>query len=173
MEEFLVALAHDVAGEYEQAVAAYERAIMQPQAPVAAFANLSFIYWESVTQQSMVFTNYTAIPLVLSSMPWQACFRTLDAGFQQYPEDLELSFWARYYLHRGVFEDFNDADCRQLLVDCVDHNQTLIPYFFLGLFDEELYSAEIKQILTTCKEYPTAKNLWVACILGYNPFHKS
>jgi hypothetical protein len=166
MEEFLTALAHDVAGAYELAVAAYERAILRPQAPVEAFANLSFIYWESITQQSMTFTNGTAIPLTLNDMPWQTCFRVLAKGFQRYPNDLELSFWKRYYPYRGIFDDFSDADCQQLLVDCVDHNQTLMPYFFLSLFDEVRHSDDVARILSAYDRSPTAKNLWVASVLN-------
>jgi len=169
MNEFSTALAHDVAGEYKQAVAVYERIILQPQAPVEAFANLSFIYWESGAQQPKA--NDKAAPLAASVMPWQRCSWVLKAGLQRYPKDLELSFWAKYYPYRGVFEDFSADDCRQLLVTCVNHNQTLMPYFFLSLFDEELYSAETARILTDCQSYPTAKNRWVASVLGYKPYY--
>ena len=171
MSDFLTALAYDAAGEYEQAVVVYERAILQPQAPVEAFANLSFIYWESGTQLPMA--NGEAMPLALSKMPWQRCSQVVKAGLQHYPKDLELSFWAKYYPYRGIFEDFSADDCRQLLVDCVNHNQTLMPYFFLSLFDEELYRAEIAHILTDCQNRPTAKNRWVASVLGYKPYHNA
>ncbi|RZK16038.1 MAG: hypothetical protein EOO56_21205 [Hymenobacter sp.] len=171
MNDFLTALVYDAAGKYEQAAVAYERVILQPQAPVEVFANLSFIYWESGTQQSIAAAE--ARPPALHDRPWQMCFRVIEAGLQQYPEDLELSFWARYYPYRGIFDDFSAADCQQLLLNCVNHNQTLIPYFFLSLFDEELYSVEIAHILADCRKCPTAKNRWIASVLGYKPYYNS
>lgn len=170
MNHYLAALAHDVAGQYEQAAAAYEQAIGQPQAPVEAFANLSFIYWEASAQQSMTFANGTAVPLAWGSRSFDSCFRVLAAGLQRYPQDLELSFWSRYFPYRGVFNDFSAADCQQLLATCTNHNHTLMPWFFLSLFDENQYRAEVTAILAACARQPTAKNRWVASILHYKPF---
>jgi hypothetical protein len=170
MSDFLTALAHDVAGEYEQAATVYERVIMHPQAPVEAFANLSFIYWEAVWQLS--FTNGSTTPLALQQLPVDSCSRVLTAGLQRYPHDLELSFWARYYPYRGIYDKFSEADCRQLLADCVDHNQTLMPHFFLSLFDKASYRAEVTQILITSQQFPTAKNRYVASIIEPRPYER-
>jgi len=46
MRAFLAALPAETAGNLWLAITAYEDALQEPQAPLAAFTNLAFLYWE-------------------------------------------------------------------------------------------------------------------------------
>jgi hypothetical protein len=46
VQVFLAALQAESAGNLLQAITSYEEALLEPQAPLVAFTNLAFLYWE-------------------------------------------------------------------------------------------------------------------------------
>lgn len=153
----------DVAGEYENAVKEYERVISQGNATIEIITNLAFIYWESVTQ--FTFTNGIGIPDSLKSTGVENYKKILHLGLFDFPNSPELHFWDRYFLHRGLFEDFSDEDCNNIL-NKYGREESLVPYFFLYLFDKEKYKRQREELLRICNESPTAKNNWIKSLIA-------
>jgi hypothetical protein len=123
---------------------------------------LAFIYWESVTQ--FYYSNGKIISEKLKVVGIEKYQKTLHEGMMVFPNNPELHFWEKYFLHRGIFEDFSENECIEIL-NKYGRNESLVPYFFLYLFDKELYKKQRDELLRICLEVPTVKNNWIKSII--------
>lgn len=165
------ALAFDVNREYLRAVECYEQVLALPDAPVEAFANHAFIRWEAGTTNSGCFTNGTDVPAALEPRPTdfdpgpEPLAYLLRPGLTRYPHSAELRFWRRYFSCRAFFVDFSEADCLAILHEHPT-DPSLVPYFFLSLFDEEKYRLQVDLLVPQCQQSPTAKHTWMMSVMG-------
>ncbi|MEN9335680.1 MAG: hypothetical protein RLZZ500_667, partial [Bacteroidota bacterium] len=57
-----------------------------------------------------------------------------------------------------------ENDCKDLLIKFGD-SDSIIPYFFLYQFNNELFKDKFFEINEICEKLPTAKNLYVKSII--------
>ena len=150
----------DMQGKYFPASQLYEKVIQQKEPPIESFINLFFIYWESNSQR--VFTNGTVISENFNEIPLYQYLTILDQALKKFPNNSELYFWLKYFPFAGLGESFSEEDCLDILRQ---HGESLVPYFFLYLFDNEKYKSQRDKLLEECLKLPTAKNLWIKSII--------
>lgn len=160
------AIIKDIEKQYIDAVKCYEEEINGSSfASVDCFINLAFLYWSFVTEQ-IEFNDPNNIPEEWSIVGEKKFLPTIDKGLINYPDHLELIFWRRYLSHRLYFiSDFSEDDCKEMLAAHRDQD-TLVPYFFLYLFDKEAYAEKITELRKVCNDLPTAKNLYISTFIG-------
>ena len=159
-----LALYKDVKREYVDAVKQYENQIAASDQPVLDdFINLSFLYWSFAAQQ-MEFNIPNMIPDEWSLIGGQRFSVIIEMGLARYPNSVELTFWRQYFPYRLFDADFPESDCEKILSN-YGRQQSLVPYFYLHLFDDLKYSEEINFLLEICNRTPTAKNLYIRSFL--------
>lgn len=158
------ALKKELNKEYIKAVKLYEKILEHnSNAPVDTYINLAFLYWEFADQQ-VEFNDPNNIPDKWSKIGGERYSEIINQALNEYPGSVELHFWKKYFPHRLFFDDFTQEECEQIIKEYGD-NESLVPYFFLYLFDEEKYKKKRDDLRKECKKLPTAKNLY---ILGFN-----
>jgi len=105
MQAFLAALQAETDDHLLRAITLYEEALSEPQAPLAAFTNLAFLYWEV----SYDFGVQTAF-LQTHALPDQAIYeypaqwrRVLDLAQQRFPEEVELAYWHAFFTEEETY----------------------------------------------------------------------
>jgi hypothetical protein len=105
MQAFLAALQAEKDDHLLQAITWYEEALSAPQAPLAAFTNLAFLYWEV----SYDFGVQTAF-LQTHALPDHAVYaypaqwrRVLDLAQQRFPEAVELAYWHAFFTEEETY----------------------------------------------------------------------
>lgn len=78
---------------------------------------------------------------------------------------MELNFWKRYFQHIIFGEEFSENDCKQL-IEKYDDSESIVPFFFLYLFDSEKYKKVRNDLLDKCNKYPTAKNNYIKSVIA-------
>lgn len=157
------AISRDVRGHYSEAIKHYELELTgNKNASVDAYLNLAFIYWELFIEPPFSFDEGV-------SYRWNVIAEerypiTLQQGLDKYPQNAELHFWEMYFSHIFLGKDFSKEDCEKI-VEKYGDGESIIPYFFLGLFDKKKYEDKHKQLLRKCEELPTAKNRYIRSIL--------
>ncbi len=157
-----VAVVKEIEKKYLEAVDLYENSLLK-SAPVENYVNLSFLYW-SFAFELFEFNIPNHISDRLSVIGGNRYAEVLDLGLNRYPDNLELHFWQKYFLHISAGRRFSDDDCRRLIADCQD-NESVVPYFFLYLYDRKKYEHERALLLDKCNAQPTAKNLYIKSII--------
>lgn len=155
------ALINELKENYIKAVEIYEKAIEQKTiVDIDSFINLSFIYWSFVDYG---FSSYYCISNSLRDFGAIRYSQILKKGIKLYPNSLELHFWSKYYQHRHLGVEFTETNCLKLIENY--DNDSLVPYFFLYLFDNKKYKEQRDKLLLECKNLPTAKNRYIISII--------
>lgn len=158
-----IAIKKDINKEYVEAVELYEESIKNDDASIEVYTNLAFLYWLFATEE-MSFNKPNKIPDELSLIGGNRFGEIIQQGIKKYPDSLELTFLNRYFPYRLFFDEFTQQDCEQMIDDHPD-NESLIPYFFLYLFDKEKYKSEKDKLLSLCNEIPSAKLNYIKSII--------
>lgn len=156
------ALIKDMGRNYIEAVKSYEDEIADNSTP-DSYINLAFLYW-SFAFELFEFNNPNNITEDYSVIGGNRYKIILDLGLSNYPSNLELHFWEKYFQHIIFSDEFSEKDCQKLLKEYGDSG-SIVPYFFLYLFDKEKYKQKRNELLDICNEYPTAKNIYIKSII--------
>lgn len=160
-----LALIKDINREYLEAVKYYEEEINNSDLPkLDAYINLAFLYWEFAAEQ-FEFNMPNNIPEEWSVIGGKRFSKIIDMGLKKYPNSIELHFWKKYLPYRLFSTDFSKNECERLL-KVYGKNISLVPYFFLYLFDKEKHKEKIARLTTVCNDVPTAKNLYIKSIIS-------
>ncbi len=157
------ALIKDINKEYIEAIKHYENEIVNNEsfALPDSYINLAFLYWSFAFE----FSIPEDIPEDYSIIGGNRYQKILDLGLSHYPTNIELIFWKKYFQHIIYGEKFSEKDCKRLL-EKYDNSDSIVPYFFLYLFEKEKYKEKKNKLLDACKKFPTAKNLYIASVLN-------
>lgn len=105
MHAFFAALQAETADNLLRAITLYEEALSEPQAPLAAFTNLAFLYWE-VSYDIGVQTTF----LQAHALPDHAVYaypaqwrRVLDLAQQRFPEAVEPHYWHAFFTEEETY----------------------------------------------------------------------
>lgn len=160
MNKIDLAINKELDKEYIEAVELYEKELQQNSIPsIDAYINLSFLYWEFASEQ-IAFNDPNNIPDKWSEIGGDRFQKILEQGLVQYPKSVELHFWKKYFPYRLFCEDFTQDECEQI-VSVFGDEESLVPYFFLYLFDEDKYRHQKVELRKQCKKLLTAKNLYI------------
>ncbi|RWU06139.1 hypothetical protein [Pedobacter chitinilyticus] len=153
----------DIDKEYISAIKKYEEEI-EKGPTIEKFANLAFLYWAFAAEQ-IEFNLPNGISDEWSIIGGDKFVLILEKGLSVFPDSLELAFWKRYFAYRLFLSDFSEEDCKEMISEnkVID---SLVPYFFLNMFDENTYSKQIATLREICVDIPTAKNLYILTFIG-------
>jgi hypothetical protein len=159
------AIKKEINKEYIEAVKYYEDEIVnnEPSILPDSYINLAFLYW-SFAFELFEFNIPNEIAVEYSNIGGTRYKDILDKGLIKYPNNLELHFWKRYFQHIIYGEEFSEQDCKQLF-EMYGDNESVVPYFFLYLFDKDKYKERRIQLINKCNECPTAKNIYIKSII--------
>ena len=73
-------------------------------------------------------------------------------------------FWERYFPHRFYFDEFTQEEIEKMIAEH-EGDDSLIPYFYLYLFDKQKYKEERDKLLEICDKIPNAKNRYIKAII--------
>lgn len=164
MKEIELAISKELNREYIEAVELYEEELQQNCTPsIDTYINLGFLYWEFAAEQ-IEFNDPNNIPDKWSMIGIERYPKIITQGLEQYPKSIELHFWKKYFSYRLFCEDFTQEECEEIIKEYGDE-ESLVPYFFLYLFDEDKYRDKRDELRKQCKELLTAKNRY---ILSFN-----
>lgn len=159
------AVIKDINRNYIEAVKCYEEEIANNEMTVSpdSYINLAFLYW-SFAFELFEFNIPNHIAEDYSIIGGNRYQTILDLGLIKYPNNVELSFWKKYFQHIIYDEIFSEKDCQKLLEE---HGgiESIVPYFFLYLFDKEKYKERRNELLNKCNEQLTAKNIYIKSII--------
>lgn len=124
-----------------------------------AFTNLAFLYWAFASLE-FEFNIPNNIPVDWSIIGGNSYLNILKKGLKIYPDSLELNFWNNYFPYRLFQTEFSERTCKDIMIK-YEQNTSLVPYFFLHLFDKDLYSNELSKLFKECTDEPTAKNNYI------------
>lgn len=151
--------------EYINAVELYEEEMNNTtlSAPLESYINLAFLYW-SFAFDFFGFDIPNSIPDNYTVIGGNRYPKILELGLNNYPNSIELNFWLRYFSHIIYSEEFSESDCQRLIEKYGD-DKSLIPYFFLYLFNKNKYEVQRDKLLEECSKQATAKNIYITSIL--------
>lgn len=158
------AIIKDVEKNYVEAIKSYENEITNGHPNIDHFTNLSFLYWSFAAEQ-IEFNDLNNITDELSLIGGEKFIPTIERGLKNYPDSLELNFWRRYLPYRLYMCEFSENDCKYLLEEYKE-DSSLVPYFFLSLFDKESYLKQTTELKIVCDLQPTAKNNYINSFLS-------
>lgn len=149
--------------EYIEAVKQYEKILEEVnKAPIEVYINLAFLYWIFATDFS--FRNTFNIPSTWGEIGGERYSFIIKQGLSKYPKSLELHFWKKYFPYRHYDDDFTQKECERLINEYND-KESIVPYFFLYLFDKEQYKEQRDQLLKQCDQVSTAKYVYIKSII--------
>lgn len=157
------AIIKEINKEYIKAVELYEENIKN-SAFVENYINLAFLYWCFAFEQ---FNFPNKISEKWSIIGGNRYAKILELGLEKYPTNIELNFWKKYFSHIIYGLEFSENDCQQLVEEYED-NESLVPYFFLYLYNRQKYELKKTKLLEECIKQPTAKNIYIRSILEGN-----
>lgn len=159
------AINKEINKEYIEAVKLYEREIDNKDMPIVdVFVNLAFLYWSFATEE-FEFNVPNSIPEKWSTVGGEKFLKVINLGLIKYPENLELNFWKHYFSYRLFGKDFTEEDCKDLISKYGD-TESLVPYFFLYLFDKDKYKEKRDRLMIICDSLATAKNLYIKSFIS-------
>jgi hypothetical protein len=165
MPKMIKAILIDVKKEYVQAALEYEKMIIENDVvPKEVYINLGFLFWEFATEQ-VSFNVPNNIPDTWSVRGGESFQQVILDGIFAYPESLELHFWYKYLPYRLYQEEFTQTDCEALLVK-FSGDESLVPYFFLSLFEDKNYTLQMDKLKLECNRCLTAKNLYILSFIS-------
>jgi len=161
---FKEAVRRDILGQYSESIRHYEFVLSKNNNPtVDAYLNLGFIYGEVAIEPPFSFDE--GISDKWSLIGQERSPVILQQGLSKYPQNGELHFWMRYFPYRLQTQDFTKEDCEKIIENYGD-TESIVPYFFLYLFDKEKYREKREKLLKQCEVLPTAKNRYIKSIIG-------
>ncbi len=160
------AIIKEINRKYLEAVKVYEDEITNHSisASVNSYINLAFIYW-SFAFDLFGFDIPNNIPEDYSIIGGDRYPKILELGLSNYPNNVELNFWKRYFSHIIFGEEFSEKECK-LLIEKYGDSESKVPYFFLYLFDREKYKEVKNELIEDANKQPTAKNLYIKSVLS-------
>ncbi len=160
------AISRDVRGQYSEAIKHYEAELTRNMnALIDTFLNLAFIYWQLSIEPPFYFDE--GVSDKWSAVAGERYPTLLQQGLARYPQNAELHFWESYFPHILFGSALTEEDCEKI-VEKYGDAESIVPYFFLWLFDKENYADKRQQLLRQCEELPTAKNRYVKSLLEPN-----
>ncbi|MBS1919590.1 MAG: hypothetical protein JST17_05010 [Bacteroidetes bacterium] len=161
MEIYKKALSFDTSKDYVNAVIFYEQSISANEIIRDAFINLSFIYWHSAAE--FAWADYHNIPHSMREKGAKKYQEIIKLALKYFPDDVELHFWEKYFPHRLFFDPLTQEEVLHIVWRY--SKKSLVPYFFLYLFDKVHYKRERDKLLLKCNEEKTAKNIYIATLI--------
>lgn len=158
------AIIADINKNYLEAINLYEQNISNLSHNIETYTNLAFIYWAFAAEE-IEFNSVNDIPREFSIIGGDRYLEIINKGLIHFPESLELNFWKKYFTYRLFLEEFSQEDCVKLIEKY--NVDSLIPYFFLFLFDNNRYKQQMEELDDIVTSLPTAKNLYVKSFLAY------
>lgn len=159
------AISNEINKKYIEAVESYENEIGKKSSDVGpdSFINLAFLYW-CFAFEFFEFVIPNSISEYWSNVGGDRFPKILKLGLSKYPNNMELHFWEKYFLHISLGKKFSMNDCLKLIETYCD-GQSLVPYFFLYQFDKKKYKKERDELLRGTEKIPTAKNIYIKSLL--------
>ncbi len=148
--------------KYLNTIDTYNEKYLKNEFVLDDYINLSFMYWRVASDYGFV-THY-GISNTLRDIGNKKYADLIEEAIGKYPASLELHFWKRYFPHRAYFEDFSQKDCEELIRK-YSNDESLIPYFFLYLFDKKKFKEQRDELLQICKETSTEKYRYIKSII--------
>ncbi|MDY3548699.1 hypothetical protein PG291_08800 [Riemerella anatipestifer] len=159
------AVKKEIEKKYIEAINMYEYEISaNKNVPVDYFINLAFLYW-CFAFENFEFIIPNDIPKDLINKGGERFMKIIYLGQDKYPDNLELLFWKRYFLHISYGENFTYKECIELIKNH-QKEPSDIPYFFLYQYDKEMYKSQKNKLLKNIEKEKTAKNLYIISILS-------
>lgn len=158
-----IAIGKDIDKEYIKAVELYESCIACGWVSLDVYSNLAFLYWEFAAEQ-ISFNEPNNISDDWSLIGGKKYGEILEQGLEQYPDNLELRFWKKYFSYRLFFDEFSQQECEQMIEEHKG-DESLIPYFFLYLFDKDKYKFQRDRLFELCNATPNAKFNYIKSII--------
>lgn len=156
------AIEKDVNQKYLEAVKLYEDKISNTEGSLDIYINLAFLYWQFASDFG--FAKYHQIEDYWRERGAEKYPELINQARKKYPDSLELKFWEKYFPYRHFNDEFTREECEKL-IDEYSSDKSIVPYFFLYLFDEEKYKEERDTLLKQCGQLPTAKNRYIRSII--------
>lgn len=167
LNKFAQAVRQDIAQNYDEAIKKYEDVISANETiHTDAFTNLAFIYWRFAFASPFEFE--ADLSDRWSIIGGERYLKILEMGIKNQADTLELIFWKRYFAHIVFGEDFTPEECETLMASH-SASESMVPNFFLWLFDKKKYLPERSELLQQCEKQRTAKNRYVISILSTRP----
>ena len=161
-DSFRKGLHYDIEGDYELAIKFYEKSIIEAKVTsVDLIANLSCIYWLLVTDNN--FPPVGSISDNLRTVGLTRYKELIDIGVSLFPKSTELHFWSKYYPYRMYYSSFTFMECQTLYND-PNLDSSLVPSFYLHLYDEAKYKRDVTRLVDECFKKPTAKNNYIISV---------
>lgn len=161
MKQYNIAIDKDFNKQYNDAVVYYQKSVDENELNVDAYLNLAFLYWNF---QDFGFFTYYNISERLREIGYIKYNEIIENGINQFPNNVELKFWKKYFQHIFFGEEFSEKECKKL-IERYGEDEYIIPYFYLYLFDKKKYEVEKNKLLHECAKQPTAKNIYIMSIL--------
>ncbi len=160
------AILKEINKKYIEAVACYEDEIIEHNLNVIpdSFINLAFLYW-CFAFELFEFVIPNNISEYWSNKGGNSFLKILDLGIEKFPNNLELHFWKKYFLHISYGKAFSEMECLSLIKKYGD-KENKVPYFFLYQFDQITYKKQRYELIQLAEELPTAKNLYIMSLTG-------
>ena len=162
MEE---AINNEISKQYIKAVECYEDEIENHKSNILpnSFINLAFLYW-CFAFELFEFVIPNGISEYWSNKGGDRFLKILDLGLEIFPNNLELHFWKKYFLHISYGKEFTENDCLNL-IEKYNKEVSAVPYFFLYQFDKIKYQTQRDDLINEIEVVPTAKNLYIKSLL--------
>lgn len=166
MQAFLAALQAEKDDNLLRAITLYEGALLETQAPLAAFTNLAFLYWEV----SYDFGVQTAF-LQAHALPDYAVYaypaqwrRVLQLAQQRFPEEVEPHYWHAFFTEEETYA--NQPSLPALLTDLpAQSSSCLLPYLYRYQHGLATDQAALTQLYQTVRGASTHKDKWLAHLI--------
>jgi len=156
------AIQEDIDVNYFAAIDIYEQLIDLNVATLSVFSNLSFIYWRFAAHVGFRSShNISDEWIERGDINYKI---VINKGLEKYPESVELRFLSKYFLHRLGIIDFSRQECEEIIRSY--RLKSLLPYFYLYLFDDAEFKQQRDLLLKECQELPTTKNRYIRAILA-------
>lgn len=154
----------EVGEDYINAIICYEDKIAENLNILDNFINLSFLYW-CLAFELFEFNLPNDISESWSTIGGERYNEIINIGLSKFPQSLELKFWKKYFNHISNDDIFTFHECLSLINEHKE-DLSLVPYFFLYLFDKDRYEEKKVLLLDNCLNEMTAKNIYIKSILS-------
>jgi tetratricopeptide (TPR) repeat protein len=161
MSAYQRALQAEAAGHIPQALTWYEQAILLPDAPLAAFTNLAFLYWllsyDFGVQTAFVHAHADAeAVLQRAATRWPSL---LTAACQRFAHEPEPRYWQAYFTEQDTYADLPDPF---LLVEMPACWPTfLLPQLYRFQHGLPCYQPAVDQLYEQVCHEQTHKSQWI------------
>lgn len=159
------AVMKDINKNYVEAVELYECEINNNRfnSSPDSFINLAFLYW-CFAFELFEFVIPNGISEYWSNKGGNSFLKVLDKGIEKFPNNIELHFWKKYFLHISYGREFTEEDCLKL-IEKYNEGEHAVVYFFLYQFDKVKYEKQRDELIKMTEKEPTAKNVYIKSLL--------